>query len=70
MAKFGFECKFHDPKATHAGQWIGLYVDEGEDPAFVLQCSIEFALWCMYQNCRFMPLNVKCYMVGTHLLLS
>ena len=51
---------------THLGQWIGLYIDRGEDLALALQCVTEFSPPCMQLHHLSMPLPVQCFTVGTH----
>lgn len=50
----------------HPGQWIGFYMDGGEDPTFVMQCVTNFPPLCMQVQNLFMPLPVQCFTVGTH----
>ena len=54
-----------DPDTTHFGQWIGFYKDK-EVPTFVLQLLTGFTPPCMRLHHLLMPLQVQCFMVGTH----
>lgn len=51
---------------TLPGKWIGFYVDEEEDPAFVFCSDNDFAPPCMQWHNLKLPLLVQCYTVGTH----
>ena len=55
-----------DTDTTHPGQWIGLYVGEEEDPAFVVQCTNEFVLlqWQLQRVTLHLP--AQCFTVGTY----
>ena len=51
---------------THLGQWIGFYVDGGDDPGFVLQCINDFAPTRLQLHHLYMPLPVQCFTIGNY----
>lgn len=55
-----------DSNTTHPGQWLGFYVDGGEDPTFVMKCVAGFSPSCMQLQSLSMPILVQCFTVGTH----
>lgn len=57
-----------DPKETHPGQWLGVYRDGADDPAFMLQCLEDFIHYGRQQYHLSISLMVKCFMLGTHSL--
>lgn len=50
----------------YQGQWVGFYINRGEDTTFVLQCANDFAPPCMQLHHLSMPFPVQCFTFGTH----
>lgn len=55
-----------DSNTTSSGQWVGVYIDRGEYPTFVLNCVNEFAPSCMQLHHLSMSVPLQCFTVGTY----
>lgn len=55
-----------DEDTTYQREWVGFYVDGGEDPALVLQCQVDYTPTCMQLHHLSLSIPVQCFTVGTH----
>lgn len=57
-----------DPEATHPRQWVGFYYKGMHDLPFMVLWADDLIRYARQQYHPSMPLTIKCFMMGTHLI--